>query len=716
MADASPTRRPGHRRPAPARRRPRWPLVVASVALAVLLGVVAGMSVPVDGRTAWPELAKRVSAVRISLPVMPWQRRGVRNPELVKLALQRPWFKPSERLQGKPAIPVTPPFGPEPLPVPWNAPAPPSRFRQTLLPLLGPDPLALPPYLARVLHDRRLRPRGIEPLARLAHVPILMYHDVVEGKKDVWFDLTVAEFDEQLALFEREGVQPISLQQWWGYITRADPLPPKPILLTFDDGYASVYHLIYPRLKARGWPAVAFLCPPYVGVKTTKDHITWDQAREMAASGLIEFQAHSMTHPYLTRVPDAQLRREVYDCRDAIEQQLGRPVQFFCYPIGDRDARVIQVVKEAGFVAGFTMHAGGSAQSPGMMEINRYACQDAATAVALANGTITIAAPPMWPEPDLQAPLTFHRIVFNEYGNRIPICWLTGGRPITVHADYRYAVPDVARLAGATAGINGGFFQMAHIRDTSNAMLGPVLASWTTERDPDRWGGGEYAEPRRVLPYGRFVPGNEGDNARLAGRPLVLMSRNALRFVPFDPAVMNSRRALELLLPGVTEAFIGGGWLVRDGHALSRYEMDEVSTRDHADPRRRAFFGIDRRGRCVIGASPSSQTSETIARCLEQLGVAQAVLLDSGFSSSLYYNGSILVTGHSDEKPSRAVPHLILVYPPDTPAGAPLGQAASKVEALWRWARGDDQSGYLPPRSRLVDRPADEPGRRRRRR
>ncbi len=569
-----------------------------------------------------------------------------------------------------------------------------------------PSPGAATSSPAAPAKPQRLEPLPIHARAQQAFVPILMYHDVVDGQKGVWFDATTTEFDRDLAAIEERGVTPISLAQWWAYLTRGEGLPARPVLLTFDDGYASVYQLIYPRLKKRRWPAVFFITTSTVGRKTGKDHMTWDQMREMKATGLFEFQAHTVTHPELTKCSDSELANEITKCRDTLQQQLDTPIQFLCYPSGDRDPRVIDAAKAAGFVAGFTMSAGGSAQSPGPMEVNRYPCQKLALALEKASCKLPVSREPQAGAPtkgDQAQPVLFHRDVLRLGKLRVPLCWVTGGRLTSVHADFRYGVPDVARLAKAPAGINGGFFQMAHLRDVSNAMLGPVMSQWTTTRNEELWRRKTIAEPQALVAYGRFVAGNAHDNDRLRGRPLVLISRTDLRFVPFDPARHNSQLGLDQALPGVTDAFVGGGWLVRDGQALDAEAMDQVSTRDHKDPRRRAFCGVDHKGRPVIGASPSSQSSVTIARCLQKLGIVQAALLDSGFSSSLYYNGSIFVTGHSDEKPSRPVPHMLLLARPDSPATQALGQAAGRVEGQVRAAMNDSQSAELPPNSRLVD-------------
>ncbi|MBI2300809.1 MAG: polysaccharide deacetylase family protein [Armatimonadetes bacterium] len=688
--------------PRPPRRW--WPLVLVLLAASVG-GVLGGISAPVNGRSGWPRVAQWFQGIHVSLPLMPWQRHKLKDPALTRLAAVRPWCAPVTRWDRR-SRPSHATFGAPMLSFPRDTPPPPSYFRACAMPDLGPDPLALSEQARLMLANRRLAPSSIDPISRLAFVPIMMYHDVVEGAKDVGFDLTTGELDAQLDALAQAGLQPISLRQWWNHITCGAELPVKPILLTFDDGYASVYRLVYPRLKERGWPATFFIVTSTVGRKTTKDHVTWDQIREMQATGLFDFQAHTVTHPLLPSVSDQQLRHEVFDSRDTLEAELGQPVQFFCYPSGEHDGRVVEMLKQAGFVASFVMGS-GSLPLESLMEVWRFSPDHLEEAIRLSNGVIALDATPMWPDTDQTQPVAFHRTELGDRGNRIPMVWITGGRITSVHCDYRYDVPTVAQLMGSPAGINGGFFQMARIRDISNAMIGPVMATWTTERAQPARGGDEVPEPARVIPHRHFVPGSDSDCQRLRGRPLVIFSHDKIRFVPFDPDTMNSRRALELLLPGATDAFVAGGWLVEHDHALTQDEMDLVATRDHNDFRRRAWFGVDRAGRPAIGASPSSQRSEVIADFLQKLGIVQAVLLDSGFSSSLYYNGSIFVSGHSDEKPSRAVPHMLLLEPPETAAQQALGLAASKVEMLGRWAVGEDQSGDMPPHSRLVDVPED---------
>ena len=114
---------------------------------------------------------------------------------------------------------------------------------------------------------------------------------------------------------------------------------------------------------------------------------------------------------------------------------------------------------------------------------------------------------------------------------------------------------------------------------------------------------------------------------------------------------------------GLTDAFLGGVWLVHDGLAADRTQIDQFHVHDAEDPRRRAFFCLLPDGRPVLGATTYVTPSADLAAALQSMGVQEAILLDSGFSTSLVYGKKILVTGHTSPGiPSRPVPHALVLF------------------------------------------------------
>jgi biofilm PGA synthesis lipoprotein PgaB len=514
-------------------------------------------------------------------------------------------------------------------------------------------------------------PFALDPLASLSYVPAIMYHDVVAGRKQVWFDTTAAELRQHFEAIKQAGLTPIHIDQLYKHLRDGDPLPEKAILLTFDDAYLGLYENAYPLLKEYNYPATYFVQTGFVGVPTSKDHFTWDQMREMDASGLIDFAAHTVTHPPDLRVlDDARLRREVFDCKAKLEQELGHPIHYFAYPEGNRDERVKQYLADAGYRMSFTMDPGFTGQSPNLLEVRRFN-QFRITEAIIGARTFTLNR-----SPDYRLDVTQPLALTDEVIDQVRVLTLRGGRAATVHAERRYEVSTLAQRYQADAGINGSFFSIPWINSASNVMVGPAMAA----------------------NHKTFIPGRPEDDQAIRGRPLVLLGRDRLRFVPFDPDTMTHLENIRQLMPDVTDLFVAGLWLVKDGHALSPAEINSFRLASAAEFRPRAFFGVDDQERVVIGVTKTHVNAAILASLLPKTGIWEAVLLDSGFSTSLVYQGEILATGHAGpNQPSRPVPHAILLYDMnrlwarDPLPEAKAGSEGDRLEGLVQLLPGSEQ-------------------------
>ena len=119
-----------------------------------------------------------------------------------------------------------------------------------------------------------------------------------------------------------------------------------------DNGYHSQYTNALPILKAQGWPGVLNL-----EVNQTQQDLTPDEVKALMAAGW-EVDAHTISHPDLTTVDDTQLQQEVAGSRKQLQQMFGVPVNFFCYPAGRFDDRVVAAVKAAGYLGATTTQLG----------------------------------------------------------------------------------------------------------------------------------------------------------------------------------------------------------------------------------------------------------------------------------------------------------------------------------------------------------------------
>jgi len=479
--------------------------------------------------------------------------------------------------------------------------------------------------------------------ARQARVPVTMYHDILPTK-EVFFDVTPAELEAHFQLIQKQGLTPISMEQLVTHLQTGLPLPEKPILLSFDDGYGGHYEYVYPLLKQYNYPAVFSIYTSKVGINTGRSHVTWEQLKEMAADPLVTIAAHSVTHPRdLGALPEAQMQREVKESKRILEEKLGIPINYFTYPEGNYNEQVVQSVKEAGYVAAFTMDdldEGFAGQSESLLAIKRFGQSRTPEIVAQAWGGPEL---PRWSTGfDFNAPVQKTETVIDN----TPFLLISGGQPITIHAKTRSQVQDIIAGTQAVAAVDGGFFSMEYL--DSNVMIGPVLS-----RDK-----------------GQFIPGNPGENLKLSGRPLILISPEAVRFIPFNPLKHNTLAGVQAEMPGVTDAFVGAAWLVKDSQPRSRDTFGSLF--DFSEARHRAFWGINQEGQPVIGVSTEPIGSVELGAAMAKAGLRDAIMLDSGASTSLVHEGASLV-GYIP----RPVPHVVALLPPKAEANCVLANARS---------------------------------------
>jgi peptidoglycan/xylan/chitin deacetylase (PgdA/CDA1 family) len=191
------------------------------------------------------------------------------------------------------------------------------------------------------------------PLLRTP-VPVLMYHVIGAPPPNAPYpELFVSRplFAAQVAGLARAGYHAVTLDRVWRAWHGRAPLPPRPVVLSFDDGYRGDFGAAMPILHRRGWPGVLNLLVANLhrrgwGLKT------W-MVRRMIANGW-EVDSHTLTHPDLATVGPARLRHEVHGSRVALRRLFHVPVRFFCYPSGAFDAAVIREVRRAGYLGATT--------------------------------------------------------------------------------------------------------------------------------------------------------------------------------------------------------------------------------------------------------------------------------------------------------------------------------------------------------------------------
>ncbi len=202
---------------------------------------------------------------------------------------------------------------------------------------------------------------------------ILMWHDVVEKRKDVWFDTTVAELRHQFAEIKRRGLKPVTLETLADHLADGKAIPPKAVVLTFDDNTLGLYRHLFPLLKEYRWPAALFVHTDYVGVKTGKEHCTWEQLQAMERSGLVRCYPHTASHPADMRdLKDVPLAHELTEPLARIERRMGEKRPYLSYSNGFYNERVARAAQKAGYRLAITEDWGAAQRSPNLMMVRRY--------------------------------------------------------------------------------------------------------------------------------------------------------------------------------------------------------------------------------------------------------------------------------------------------------------------------------------------------------
>jgi peptidoglycan/xylan/chitin deacetylase (PgdA/CDA1 family) len=195
-----------------------------------------------------------------------------------------------------------------------------------------------------------------------ATVPVLMYHVINPPPPGAPFPglyVPSDEFAAQMQALKTAGWHAVTMDQLEAYWTRGVPLGPgKPIVLTFDNGYASQYENALPILKRLGWVGNENI--QLTGLPPSQGGLTNDQVRGLIAAGW-ELDTQGISHADLITLDASQLKYQIATARQTLQKRYGVPVNWFCYPSGHYDATVIAAVKAAGFVGSTTVIPGWAA-------------------------------------------------------------------------------------------------------------------------------------------------------------------------------------------------------------------------------------------------------------------------------------------------------------------------------------------------------------------
>jgi peptidoglycan/xylan/chitin deacetylase (PgdA/CDA1 family) len=214
-----------------------------------------------------------------------------------------------------------------------------------------------------VIPLRPFKPGGLER-GRYQTVSVLSYHKIAESGSD-GMTVTRSDFESQMRFLKENGYRVVTMDEFFDFLDFKGDLPEKSVVITFDDGWRSLYDLAFPILKRYGYPATLFISTNMI---TGSDKtLSWDQIREMAASG-IDMQCHTVDHRNLPTRKEGESFREYFEdvereltrSTGVIEENLGKKARYLAYPYGDTSHLVIVLLKKLGYRGALTVNRGAN--------------------------------------------------------------------------------------------------------------------------------------------------------------------------------------------------------------------------------------------------------------------------------------------------------------------------------------------------------------------
>ncbi|AHF06079.1 polysaccharide deacetylase family protein [Desulfitobacterium metallireducens] len=183
-------------------------------------------------------------------------------------------------------------------------------------------------------------------------IPVLMYHSIstIPGNN---LGVPVEQFAEEMKWLKSQEYTTLSLEDFYQALVNNKPVPEKPILITFDDGYSDNYQSAWPILHENGFSATFFIITNSVG----PDMMTWEQLTELTNQGN-SIASHTQTHPDLSIISSQQLEKELVLSKKDLENHLGGNVEALCFPSSRYNTKTLEMMPRLGYKLGFTTNPG----------------------------------------------------------------------------------------------------------------------------------------------------------------------------------------------------------------------------------------------------------------------------------------------------------------------------------------------------------------------
>jgi peptidoglycan/xylan/chitin deacetylase (PgdA/CDA1 family) len=209
-------------------------------------------------------------------------------------------------------------------------------------------------------------------------VPVLVYHNF-NPKIPGTMSITPDKFETQLKWLKENGYTVIPLKNLVHYLLGNNiTLPAKPVVITADDGWESVYTYMAPLVRKYQIPVTLFIYPTVIS--KARHYMTWSQLKELAQTGLFDLQGHTYWHPNFKqekkRLSPTEYEKlvhiQLFDSKKILENKLGTKITLLAWPYGIYDDYLEQEAAKAGYIMAFSIDARHTTKSQKPMAQPRY--------------------------------------------------------------------------------------------------------------------------------------------------------------------------------------------------------------------------------------------------------------------------------------------------------------------------------------------------------
>ena len=221
---------------------------------------------------------------------------------------------------------------------------------------------------------------------RRLQLPILMYHYVSALPPDaddvrIGLTLSPAIFRQHIEYLVNAGYHSVSLYEMDAALMSGAELPPNPVILTFDDGYAEHYNYVFPVLREFGMRGTFFVITQFAD-NSAENYLNWAQIEEMAAAGM-SMEAHTKHHVDLRNRDYDYLVFEIVGSIESIQVHTGTDAQMFAYPVGRYDDSTLAVMKSTDVLRAVTTELGTWHTSDNRLQVSRMRITNETTVAGL---------------------------------------------------------------------------------------------------------------------------------------------------------------------------------------------------------------------------------------------------------------------------------------------------------------------------------------------